>query len=325
MIVTLILIFAASAFIYFRYLTSSGDIELYRRYYINDCGTPSGGGVKVTFLGTTSLLLDDGDTQLMTDGFLTRPSLWKVATSKISTDKAVVDAVFSRLKIDRLKGLFVSHSHYDHAFDIAYVIKKTNAKLYGSKSTLNIGIGGGLRADRMVLYEPGKDLHFGKFTVTILNSKHSPAKSFNDDIGQMITAPLVQPAKAREYHEGGSYDILIKHGEHTILIKPSANYVTGALDNVKADVVFLSTGTLGIQDAKFKNAYYDQTIGKVKPKLVIPIHWDNFFVPLSDHLEATIKAGDNLPNGFEFVIGRTKADGIEFRILQGYQSVSLFS
>lgn len=323
LIVFLIIVTGASV-VWFKYLALP-DIVQYKSYYINDTGAPKDGAVKVTFLGTSTLLLDDGETQLMTDGFLSRPSLWQAATSKLSTDTATVDSVLSRLGIDRLKGLFVAHSHYDHALDVAYVIKRTHAKLYGSPSTLMIGRGGGLRDDQMAEYEPGKELQFGKFAVTILNSKHSPPKrGINDDIGQTIPQPLRQPAKARDYKEGGSYDMLIKHGGHSILIKPSANYVAGALDNVRVDAVFLGTAILGNQDIGFRNAYYEQTIGKVKPMLVIPIHWDNFFLPLSEHLEAPRKAFGDLPRGFDFIIARTQADGITFKILQGYQSVLLF-
>ena len=33
---------------------------------------PENGQIKVTWLGTTSLLLDDGDSQIMIDGFISR-------------------------------------------------------------------------------------------------------------------------------------------------------------------------------------------------------------------------------------------------------------
>lgn len=313
-------------FLYARYLAPSGDIDRYKGYYLNDTSAPRDGAVKVTFLGTTSLLIDDGETQLMIDGFLTRPPLSRVLTSKIATNTATVDSALTRLKVERLKGLFVAHSHYDHALDCAYVAQRTNAKLYGSLSTLNIGRGGGLRADQMELYEPGKELRFGSFDVTVLKSRHSPPKpGVNDDLGQLITGPLAQPAKFKEYKEGGSFDFLIRHGKHTILIIPSANYVEGALDQVRADVVFLGTAGLGTQGRDFQDAYYEQTIGKVKPKLVIPVHWDNFFMPLTGHLAAPMKVFDNLPDAFDFVTARTRADGITFKILQGYQSVLLFS
>lgn len=301
-------------------------IDRYRKHFLptND-DAPTNGAVKVTFLGTTTLLFDDGETQLMTDGFFTRPSLVKVATHKIHTDPKIVDAVLKKVKIDRLKALFVAHSHYDHALDCAYVAKTTGAKLHGSASTLNIGRGGDLRDDQMALVEPGKELTFGRFTVTVLKSKHTPPmKGINDDLGETIDKPLRQPAHVRDYKEGGSIDVLIRHGGRTILVKPSTNFVEGALDTVRADVLFLGTATLGHQDKDFQKDFYKQTVRTVRPKLVIPIHWDDFFHPLSDHLDAPAKIVDDLPAAFDFLIDRLADDKIKFGILQGYQSVMLF-
>jgi len=305
---------------------AGSDIDQYRNYYLTSSReAPREGSVRVTFLGTTTLLFDDGETQIMTDGFFSRPSLLQIARGNLETDTKAVDAALKKAGVDRLKALFVAHSHYDHAFDAATVAKKTKARLYGSASTLNIGRGGGLADEQMTLFEPGKDVTIGRFTVTVLKSKHSPPiKGINDDLGQTIDKPLKQPASARDYKEGGSFDFLIKHGTGSILVSPSSNYVEGALDKIRTDVVFLGTGSLGKQTREFQNAYYDQTIGKVRPRLVIPIHWDNFFRPLDDHLEPLGRALDDVPAAFDFLIKRLKADKIDFGILQGYQSVLLF-
>ena len=280
--------------------------------------------MKVTFLGTTTLLFDDGETQIMIDGFFSRPSLLKAA-GKMETDTKIVDAVLKKAKVERLKALFVAHSHYDHAFDAATVVQKTQAKLLGSASTLNIGRGGELKDEQMELYDPGKELTVGKFTVTVFKGKHSaPVKGINDDLGQTIDKPLKQPATFKDYKEGGSFDFLIQRGDRAILVMPSCNYVEGALDKVRADVLFLGTGSLGKQTREFQDAYYDNTVKKVKPQLVIPIHWDNFFQPLSDHLVFPGPLVDNGPAAFDFLIDRLKTDKIPFGILQGYQSAVLF-
>jgi L-ascorbate metabolism protein UlaG (beta-lactamase superfamily) len=302
------------------------DVTQYRNYFIKqDDAEPKNGSVKVTFLGTTTLLFDDGETQLMIDGFFSRPSLFQVARGKIETDTKAVDAALKRAKVDRLKALFVAHSHYDHAFDVAYVIRKTGAKLYGSASTLNVGRGGSLGEEQLVLFEPEKEVKLGRFIVTVLKSKHSPPmKGINDDLGEVIDKPLKQPASARDYKEGGSFDFVIRHGDGVVLVMPSCNYVEGGLDKVCADVLFLGTATLGSLTRELQNTFYDRTVKKVQPKLVIPIHWDNFFKPLSERLEPPGKAIDDTAAGFDFLIDRLKVDKIQFGILQGYQSATLF-
>jgi L-ascorbate metabolism protein UlaG (beta-lactamase superfamily) len=296
------------------------ELTAYRNHFIKgNAPEPKNGAVKVTFLGTTTLLFDDGQTQWMIDGFFTRPPLLKVAAGKLETNTKIVDAALKRAGIERLTAIFVAHSHYDHALDVPYVVQKTKATLYGSASTLNIGRGGDLRDEQMIQFEPGKEYTVGKFTVTVLKSKHSlPIQGINDDLGQTIDKPLRQPASFRDYKEGGSFDFLIKHEGKTILVNPGGNYVEGAFDKIHADVFFLSTGGLGMQTREFQNAYYDQTVKKARPQLVIPIHWDHFFLPLDDRLAPL---GDP---AFDFLIPRLKADNIRFGILQGFQSVELF-
>jgi L-ascorbate metabolism protein UlaG (beta-lactamase superfamily) len=267
------------------------------------------------------LLFDDGETQLLLDGFITR--LPQEALSTLQTDKALVDSVLSRVGVERLKALFVAHSHFDHALDVAYIAQQTGAQLCGSESTLNIGRGGDLPEAQMTLYEVGKPVPIGQFSVTVLPSKHSPPiPGINDNLGMVIDKPLRQPANFYAYSEGGSFDFLIQHGDHSILVKPAANYIEGALDGVRADVFFLATGTLGNQDLPFREAFYGQTVTKVQPQLVIPIHWDNFLLPLSKSLVSL--TDEDLTTSFDFLIDRLSTDHIQFGIMQGYQNVILF-
>lgn len=312
----------ASTFVYYKFLTPSADIQQYKEYYTSNTTqkTLYQGEVKVTFLGTSSLLFDDGNTQLMIDGFISRPPLLKMLPfSNVKTDTNTVNKVFNKIGIDnnKLQGLFIAHTHYDHALDLAYIAKQTGTHVYGSESAINIGLGNGINTKQMSIYEVNKAMQFGDFTVTVLQSKHSPTF----DEGEKIKEPLKQPAKALDYHEDSSYDFLITHHHKTFFVKPSANYIEGALDGIRADVLFLGIGVLGAQDQDFQNMYYEQTVQKVHPKLIIPIHWDDFNKPLTDTLEALPKFADNTKKGLDFIIRRTKEDNIDLQILQGFQSI----
>jgi len=65
-LVTLFVI--AATFIFVR-LSPSGEIRDYAAYYTDDKASPSGHQVKVSFFGVSTLLFDDGETQILIDGF----------------------------------------------------------------------------------------------------------------------------------------------------------------------------------------------------------------------------------------------------------------
>lgn len=313
-------------YFYLNFLTLSADLNNYKAYLINDNSTtiPSG-SVKVTFFGTTTLLIDDGETQLLTDGFFTRPSFSDVFFGELKTDTTLVKTILLKYKTERLKGIFTGHSHFDHAMDAAYIAKVSNATLYGSTSTVNIGRGEGLSENQLQLFEPGKEINIGKFSVSVFKTKHAVLPKLINDVGEEITQPLKQPAKMKDYKEGGSYDFVIKHEGHSILIKSSCNFTENDFNNVKADVLFLSVAGFYEQSTNFKENLYKQTIEKTKPSLVIPMHWDDFFKPLSENLEPEPKGVTNVAGAFNYLIERTKYDGINFGILQGKKSVLLFT
>lgn len=316
-------------------LTPSANLIDYRDHF-----APSGeenlsskippGKVRVTYLGTSSLLLDDGETQILTDGFFSRPSLWRVLFTKLSSNENEIKYVMLLAGIKNLKGIFVCHSHYDHSMDAPFIAKETNAKLYGSVSTLFVGKGGGVPEEQLVLFEPGKKIQIGKFKITVLNSKHSPPfkilgrTNAADPNRPDLTEPLAQPAKAEEFIEGGAYDFLVEHGKHSLLIKGSTNYIEGAWKDLKAEVVFLGIAALAKQDSEFQNKYYEETIGSVKPKIVVPVHWDNFFKPLTEPLEANLSLGDDVSKAMEFMIQKTSEDKIDYKILRAFGSILLF-
>lgn len=301
------------------------NLDNYEKYFVpqNEDILPID-TVKVTFFGATTLLFDDGENQILIDGMVTRPSLFKVLTSKLETDKSLVDHILKRENIKQLRAIFVSHSHYDHALDISYIANKTKAKIYGSRSTINIGRGGNVPEDNLSAINSYDQITVGKFTVTVLPSIHSKPTIFNNDIGVVIESPLRQPAKMREYTEGGSFDFLIQYKDKKILIRPSFNYIEGALDDIRADVLFLGIGGLGKADTATKRKFYEEIVEKVEPKLIVPIHWDNFFLSLDKPLRGPMRLIDNLSIALDYMIKRTEEDNISFKLLQGFQCIELF-
>ena len=76
------------------------------------------------------------------------------------------------------------------------------------------------------------------------------------------------------------FDFYVEHGKKSFLIHPSCNFIEGALDGFEADVIFLGVAGITKMDEETEEKFFTETVGKTKARLVIPVHWDDFFSPL---------------------------------------------
>ena len=272
--------------------------------------------VKIVFLGTTTLLFDDGKDQLLFDCHVTRPSLVRCFLGRIQTDKKIADRVIREMNISRLRGIFISHSHHDHVLDAPYFALQCGADIYGSFSALNVARGGGLAEDRMHSYDDSRSYRIGDFGITIIPSIHSKAHWYNNDLGMIIGTPLKQPARRNDFKEGGSYDFLVSHNGRNYMIRPSYNYIEGQLDGIRADVVFAGISMLSRDTKERQEAFFYETIGKTHAETVIPIHWDNFFSPLYGNIKGLPLVADNTKASMRILSDLCSAHGVKCIVRQ---------
>ena len=279
--------------------------------------------MKVTYFGTTTLLFDDGVDQLLFDAHFTRPSLGRYLFGRAGTDTALADGLLKRHRIDRLRAIFVSHSHHDHVMDAPYVASRTGAGIFGSMSALNVARGGGVPEERLTEFRGGETFAVGGFRVKVIPSLHSKPTLINNDLGVTIDRPLRQPARLRDYHEGGSFDFLVEHGGRRYLIRPSFNYIEGQLDGVRADVLFLGTAGLARADKETEARFFAETVDKVRPGLVIPLHWDNFFSRLDRPARGMIPLVERTEVAFFRLVQNCEARGVNCLVQLPRTSIEL--
>lgn len=89
--------------------------------------------LSVTWMGVATLLVDDGSSALMTDGYFSRPGLARVAAGKVSPSAERVDGCLARANVSRLTAVIPVHTHIDHAMDSALVADRTGAQLVGGE------------------------------------------------------------------------------------------------------------------------------------------------------------------------------------------------
>jgi len=262
----------------------------------------------VTWMGVATLLLDDGTSALMTDGYFSRPSLVKLATAKLSPSPARVDGCLARAKVSRLAAVIPVHTHFDHVLDSALVADRTGAQLVGGESAVNVGRGYGLPEDRLVVAVSGEPIRLGAYDVMLIESHHSPPDRFPG----VISAPLTPPAKVSAYRCGEAWSTLVHHRPtgRRLLIQGSAGFVKGALAGQRAEVVYLGVGQLGVLSPSYLLDYWTETVRAVGARRVVLIHWDDFFRPLSKPLRALPYAGDDLDVSIRILDELAAQDGV---------------
>lgn len=284
-------------------------------------------GLTVKFFGVSTLLLDDGHDQILIDGFFSRPSLRQVITRPIQSDRLLLEQLVQRHELSRTKAILVSHSHYDHVLDVPALLEMLpKTALVGSPSTLNIARANPkVTPQQLQSVKPWQLQHWGHFQITAIPSQHTPPTALNDDLGEELLQPFTLPAKFSEFKEGGSFDYLIEHAGHKILIKASTGFIPEQLQQLEVDTLFLGIAQLSRQSAAYQQQYLAETLNLLKPKMVVPVHWDDFFQPLNQPLQFLPRLADDTPKSLQLLIQAAETQGTKVILLSGPQPYLLNS
>ena len=262
------------------------------RHSIEDIGWPTADVVSeptdmvtVTWLGTSSLLFDDHETQILIDGNFTRLSPFKIALLlPVSSDIATINYALAEFRMDRLAAIVPVHSHFDHAMDVGHVANRTNAVILGSESTANIARGAQVPVDQYQILAEGETRQFGDFTIRLLASRHAPIKPGGEGpwFPGTIDEPLQQPASVHEWKEGVVWSVFIGHPRGTTLIQGSGGFIEGKLEGQSADVVMLGIAGLVGLGKEYVTKFWNETIPATGATRIIVIHYDDFTSPFGE-------------------------------------------
>jgi L-ascorbate metabolism protein UlaG (beta-lactamase superfamily) len=250
--------------------------------------------VTVIWLGTTTLLFDDGDTQILIDGFFSRPSVADIVFGAgVESDAAQVNFVLDEYQMRRLAVIIPVHSHFDHAMDIGAIANRSSASILGSGSTAQIARGAGVPEDQIVVAETDSEYTFGNFSVRLIPTNHAPIGwGGSVPLAGTIEKPLQLPAPITAWREGGSYSIVISHAQGTTLIQGSGGFHPGSLDDVDADVVMLGTWGLENLGRNYTEQYWLASVTSTGAKRVLPVHFDDYTRPFGK-IELSPRVLDN--------------------------------
>jgi len=248
---------------------------------INTSAIANSGELSITWYGSTTLKLSDGKSSLLFDPFFTRPTLTDIVLFRDTTsDKKKIKKWFLNDLDNPLDGIIVSHTHYDHVLDLVVLQEMTGAQVYGGNSTYNI-LKGGAREKSYIKISVGEVINIGAYKISVLPSKHSHHIAGITFFDGLISSPLKLGSSIFNYKTGESFSFLIEHPFGNIYFNPSARITE---DLKKSELPKIDILIQGIIKRKSTEDLIENVVDELKPSIVIPVHFDDFFIPLNEGL-----------------------------------------
>jgi L-ascorbate metabolism protein UlaG (beta-lactamase superfamily) len=214
-------------------------------------------------------------------------------------DKAVIDA-----HIPRANFILVTHTHYDHVLDVPYIATKTHALVIGTESTENVVRPYGVPEEQLITVRGGEDYEFGTFSVKVIPSIHSALDHKHYYSSDKAPSGMKAPLTLKQMSpEGGTLAYLVRFHGHQILAFGGMNYIEREMQGLKPDVALV--GAAGSRKEIYD--YCGRLMRALQfPPLVLPTHWDNFFVPYGGSQQPAIETLQSFAQEIQAASPKTK-------------------
>ncbi|MEU8184788.1 MBL fold metallo-hydrolase [Micromonospora sp. NPDC049044] len=244
--------------------------------------TPSArrkGAVSFRWWGTAGWRVDIADRTVLVDPFLSRIDTG-LFTGAFRTDtKVTVRADVIDPRVDRATTVLVTHTHWDHFMDVPHIAKRTGARVFGTLTAYHLGLAYGVPSTQLSPVKGGEVLDFGDHTVEVVGSLHSRNPTYSMAFpGVRVTQPA-PPATIADLPEGDTLGYLLR-----VDGGPSV-YFTGASDVAERNLTGLApdVAMVALQNATTTGDYLPRLLaGLDYPKVIVPVHYDNFETPLEN-------------------------------------------
>ncbi len=209
------------------------------------------------WLGVQGVELSCAGQVLAVDPFFTRPPAWDFFR------RVRPNARLAEPLLPRCDSILVTHPHYDHVTDVPALARQCGAMVYGTANTGRLLELSGLPGRQFQEIGPGAHLGLGAFEVDVSPGQHVRFPGDGFLFGE-IKPGLQAPLRPVNYTADWTISYFIRAQGVRILFCPGLAQ--------PADVVFAGVA--------YNQDYYRRLLSSASPRIFIPLHWDNFFLPL---------------------------------------------
>ncbi len=240
--------------------------------------------IQVTWLGTAGIALQARGRTLLLDPNVSRPSVRHSLTRRLVAD---MDAI--RRYVPRADGIVCGHAHHDHIADVPDIARVTGAKVIGSSSTANVCRGHGLSSNQILEVKAPQTVELGPFRITLRPSIHGKAIRGRIPLEGHIPPGTKPPLRLNQYRCGDTYGIhveILDADGLSLFHLGSGDFFPETLEGLRCDVL-----TPCLYGREHHADYTRELIANLRPRVVIPNHFDDFMRPM-DHPIREIMGAD---------------------------------
>lgn len=202
---------------------------------------------------------------LLVDPFLSRPGLKYVFNGRVKPDQKMLSKV-----IQSAEEILVTHAHYDHLMDVPEIARRTGATVYGSPNVCQILRAFQLPEKQIKKIQANESIRLAYANVVTIPARHPAIPGY---LSGKVKKNLTPPLCLRDYRMDSCLSFLVELQGIKLLLWSS----TSCDDARPADVLFVR--------AVASKRWYEKVLAAIRPKLVIPTHWDNLFQPLTESMQ----------------------------------------
>ncbi len=227
--------------------------------------------MRFRWLGTAGFELSSGGTRLLIDPYLTRNPRSCPRQDLVPGDFAQADAVL------------VTHGHFDHVYDVPAIAEAGGCRVFASPQVCQRLYDRGLDGERLEAVESYSAYDIGPFHVQAIPSRHVVF-----DVALVARTALRCLPHLRSlvgmgmahYPAGDVYGYLIEVEGKSLYHIGSAWLNPEDVEDWEVDMFFVPVqGRSDITDLAAQMA------AELKPHLVVPHHYDDFYPPLSRYID----------------------------------------
>lgn len=233
-------------------------------------------GVRVTYLGTNGYLLQSRGSTLIIDPYFTRAGVLQVGLGlPLTPSKSRIDEALAQLP-KRVDAILVTHGHIDHLLDASPLAVQTHARLLASPTSVRLARAAGLPEGRALAMLPGVKRRIGSARITTLPAAHDRVLGCWTPYPGILSTEPKPPRSAPDWLCGEPLAYLIEMGGQRIYIDSGG--MPGVLPPANLAPVDLAIVGVALGDSR---ARLDATLDRLRPRVFLPSHQDDFFRPLS--------------------------------------------